>query len=436
MTLVVLLFAGGVAAKDVVVADFSQQSIEPVAGVMTIQSDPGDADPYLHYAASGKSKTLINLPVPKDAPMSGFAELTAKFRAGDAPDEVRWYAVDVQRRVLFQRRVTLPAGQQWQTIHFNFGDWRWGNESTGDWRDVTTLILQADSENPSFDLDAVTLSGDAPKSDDATVKLAFGDRARVVQKEGLLVATDATEQIPEPAQQAMLDRMVRAQAFLQRIAGKSYRPTHQPQPAMLLIFKEAAGSEAFYKALGQRWAASIVPPTEGGYTVQSIATSTWDEKQGPERPVYLHESVHAIAARDLRLLAGTPNHNALQEGLANYLQLVIYPKTLDAGVLPRQFAKPIGQSKLFKPLSKLLTERVTGKEYVQLASIVAYLVDKDPDLLAVWIGAVADGQSNIDALKAAGTPVDDLQDRWWKWGEEKYANPGATTHFETPAEFK
>ena len=56
-----------------------------------------------------------------------------------------------------------------------------------------------------------------------------------------------------------------------------------------------------------------------------------DAERGVRRPVYVHESTHAVVARDLRLLTGNAKHSPLQEGIATYVQLCLHPDSVDRG---------------------------------------------------------------------------------------------------------
>lgn len=433
--LVLAILACGV-CRGQTIADFDKVRIEPAPPVITIEPGEGNFDSFLRFRAPGQSSKLINLPLPQGMSLDGVGVLSAEFRAGAKPDDLRWFGIDDKRRVIFQRKFTLPAGETFERVSFPLNEWRWGNEYTGSWKDVRTLILRAESADPDFDLDDVELKPADAKEDRSMVTLAFGDAARVLAKDGLLVATDAVTEISEAQQQAMLDRMETARRLIQRVAGEGYRPTQQPQPACLLIFRDPAGDDAFFQRLGERWRAQIVPPTQGGYTVQSIATSVWDPAKGPDRPVYLHEAVHAIAARELRLLPGTPGHGPLQEGLANYVQLIVYPKSLGLGVYAEHFGKPIKPGTMFIPLSALVKGSPKTAHYAQLASLVAYLIENEPQTLVTWVRSVSDGIPLDEALKAKNDSIDQLQERWWAWGVERFVGKEVETHFPTPQEYR
>ena len=171
---------------------------------------------------------------------------------------------------------------------------------------------------------------------------------------------------------------------------------------------------------------SISPPKAGGYTVQDVASSTYKPELGPRRPVYLHESVHAIVARDVRLIPGYPPHNALQEAVANFVQICVFPKSLDRGIYAKYFAQPIDPSGggIFKPLERLFADPVTTKEYAQLASVFAYLLEKEPALLRELAKGSASGISASDVLQKRHTSWQQVQDAWTAWGRQRFAAGG------------
>lgn len=189
--------------------------------------------------------------------------------------------------------------------------------------------------------------------------------------------------------------------------------------------------------MGSQWGARILPPQSGGYTVQDIATTTFDPKLGNDRPVWLHESAHAIVGRDLRLAPGTIAHSWLQEGLANYIQLCVYPNSLDNGAYPRLFAAGVQDlpQALFRPLKSVLSERVTTQQYAQLASLTAYLIEAHPDWLPKIASGLADATPVDKVFTALGTDLDALQTSWLAWGRKRFAQPRTDGHFDRPVEW-
>ena len=74
-------------------------------------------------------------------------------------------------------------------------------------------------------------------------------------------------------------------------------------------------------------------------TIQNIASSVADPKQGAGRPVFVHESVHAVLANDVRLLAQRRPTLLAAGGLASYVQACVHPKSLDVNQLAAASAR-------------------------------------------------------------------------------------------------
>lgn len=117
-----------------------------------------------------------------------------------------------------------------------------------------------------------------------------------------------------------------------------------------------------------------MPPDNDGYTIEGIATSSWDAAQGIERPVYTHEFVHALLTK----VASLPNGGEwLQEGLANWYQVRFYPQPTLADVIRGRFARPL-------PLSRLCDgQRIEPKFYGDAWTVMGTLLE-DPR----WAGTL------------------------------------------------
>jgi hypothetical protein len=236
--------------------------------------------------------------------------------------------------------------------------------------------------------------------------------------------------------------MLRTRKFVRRVFGNVVRPTDDMgAPPMLLIFIDEARRAAFFERLGTEWNAVIVLGKSQGYTVQDIATAGYEPTLGVRRPVYLHESVHAIVARDLRLLTGHPPHTPLQEGLATYVQLAVHPGSIDRRAFARSFSQPIDPTGggFFKPLENLLTEPATTDRYAQLASVIAYLLEHDPALLQSLVGGLTEGRSATEILTRHGSNWPSLQDQWLAWGRRQFdarEEPESGRIFDVPEEFE
>jgi hypothetical protein len=440
-------------ARDGIVATFEDGTPTPVTlqnmTAVEPSADAAEGSRYLSVTPTDDepSRALLRLRLADDAGPVGRAKLTAAVRVtSEQPDvELRWLAVDGDKHPLFQRRFTLKPGEQWVRIDEPLRAWRWDNRRVGDWDEVKEIALVVASAGVKrLDLDDVRFTGRATADERETwlLDLAFADRSReTAGGDGMLVATDAVDAFAEPDLQRLLGDVRRARAFVRGAFGDAVRPTDQhAAPVALLIFQEPEHFGDLFKRLGEQWRATITPPKAHGYTIQDVAASTYEERLGPRRPVYLHEAVHAIVARDLRLVIGHAPHWPLHEGIANYVQLCAFPHSIDRSAYVKAFANdidPTGRG-FFKPLEVLFAKRGTTREYAQLASVVAYLVERDRPLLAALAKGLADGQSASDVLAKHGTTWAKLQDAWIEWGRARFKEdrPKDAPIFELPSELK
>jgi hypothetical protein len=177
--------------------------------------------------------------------------------------------------------------------------------------------------------------------------------------------------------------------------------------APLYVFRDRNARDKFLALLGDHFAVTIGPTKADGFTVLGIATGLHDPKQGPDRPVFVHEAMHAALHR---LLGIASNGNWVQEGLASAVQMQVFPKSRDGA----ETKKP--------PWEKLLAEeRVPMSAYVDVASIFDFLAERHaPTLPAVW-DALRGGKEPLHkegvALIAGtlGSDAQALEAEWRAW---------------------
>jgi hypothetical protein len=447
-----VVFSGETSAPAISVADFETGLPQGVVGQharlsVTQENAAGGKACLQAVSDGGDKKAVIRLPLSGGTNLAQARALAAAVRVTGAQEPValRWYGLDAANYAVWQRRFTVKPGDGWARLEFPLALWRWGNSRIGDWSDVRALGLQVESRFGELWLDDVRLltgsRGEAnalPDSDWLT-KLAFpGRTVRSHTADGCLVATDAPDALSDDNLKLFAANMSRTRAWTKRVFGEAARPVLKGQPVALLIFTTRAEWLAFYERLGKEWDAVIPPPQSGGYTVQDIAASTFDPKQGV-RPVFLHEGAHAIFSRDLRLLTGVPEHSWMQEALANYLQLCVYPQSARRSDYVKNFAAGVAGDSFFRPLSELMGKPVTTKHYLQLASLAAFLIEEKPE----WLRGITAGlQENkpIEAiLKDCGTDTAALEKAWLEWGRKRFATgAGAeqTEIFAAPEEWR
>jgi hypothetical protein len=446
-----LSLSGGVRAADppagkpLSVAAFEDSAAAPAAAGCAAAFDttaPAAGRGCLRVVpAGGAAGWTIRLPFRFDAalPHAGWAgALTAQVRLPEGVEgRFRWLAVDARRApavLQYQRVFTVRGTGGWQAMSWPLPTWRWGDVRSGDWSEADTLVLRGETPVSSLGLDEVALlpgmeGARSALPDEAwLLALAFGAAERRVERDaadGLLAATDAMEMTADDLRRRLAQART-ARAWLRSAAGAAFRPPAEGPPVVLLVFRDGEAQGRFLSRLGEAWGAQIAPAGAGGYTVGTFATSTWDARKGADRPVYLHEFIHALVARDLRLPIEGKAAHWIQEGLANYAQLGVYPASLDRQVYVKHFACPVdpdGRS-FFVPLAVLAGERVPSARYAQAASLAAYLAEEAPPLLEAVARGLADGGSLESVLKTQGLGVDELQKRWLAWGAKAFA-PGA-----------
>ncbi len=394
----------------------------------------------------------VRILLPRGVDLSGHDRLVSQLRArapGAREVRLRWCAVDADNWIIFQRRFQITPGQEWIRLEQPLHLWRWGNLRVGDWSGVRSIVLQIESPVTSVEMDelgAIVGRRGAKSALPAGAwyqKIAFtGRNSRSLQRRDFFVATDATYEMTEQDLAAVIGRMEKIDAWVKRTFDKAVRPVLDGQPMAVLIFRRPREYQTFFRTLGEAWRVQIEPPDSAGYTVQDICASTYDHKHGVDRSHYFHELAHCVITRRLRLLTGVVSHSWLHEGMANYLELCVYPDSLDAGVYAKSFARPIARdgSGLFVPLADVLTRRVGLDDYAQLASVVAYLEAEKPSLLVQLVAGLREGKTTEAILKAAGTNFTALEAEWFAWGRKAYAS-GATRpvgwgrHFPVPKEW-
>ena len=73
---------------------------------------------------------------------------------------------------------------------------------------------------------------------------------------------------------------------------------------------------------------------------------------------------------------------------------------------------------------------------LQLASVVTYLIEQDPALLADLAKGLAQGSTAADVLARRGPTWAELQDAWLAWGREHFERQRDAAVFTSPEEFR
>lgn len=449
--LLVLTCPAVAARADSVIADADgvRPSISPRN--VRVALVPGDGAGSLYRISllgdEAPARGVLVFSLPEGAKASNSGGVAAKLRLSGGKGgsvRLRWLAIDADGRVILVRRFHLPPAEKAREVSLLWTQWRWGDTTAGGAGEVRKLGLRIEDADPGQQVELDDLRFTAPPGDDAgkawLLRVAFGGRdARAAEADGLLVATDATADLSDADLRRVLGRMRQARALVRRLFGKAVRPIEGANPPALIIFKEHAEYLAFAKRFGNEWSVEAEPPVSDGSTFQDIAFSTFEPRRGADRPTYLHESVHAVLAHDLRVVNGRDSTHWLHEGLASYAQLCAYPGSLAKNALPQTFAGPIDRDGrgFFKPLDRLMNGPVATTGYVQAATVVAYLIEERPAWLPVIAAALADGKPTSEALRRCGGSFAELEAAWQAWGRARF-KPGepkeGTPMFPVPPE--
>lgn len=320
--------------------------------------------------------------VPAD--WTGYGGLSFRARAAtDTSVEVRVPAGE--GRAAFWRRVDLKGGA-WQDVRVSL-DWlRRAEGPAPSWATVKAVSFTFRDATEVWLDDIAVTDGSPVLSAEAVATVTGGTvtRGRHAAVVSLVPSIDSV------ALAARLDAA--ADAVLADL--RFLNPPAVPVP--LVVFPDEASYRAGVVRIGAAFAANSPEPAHDGYTIEGIATSSWDASQGIGRPVYVHEFVHALLTRT----AGLPNAGEwLQEGLANWYQLRFYPQPTLADVVRGRFARPL-------PLSRLCDgQGIETKFYGDAWTVVGTLLEEPS-----WAGTLprvfeAAARTGTTSLAAAGVDL-------------------------------
>ncbi len=430
-------------------APLAQTALDPPS------AQPAPAPPALPPSAPDGAAVLdgpdlVVLPLPAGTVLDREGKLSATLRAvgTDPRVRMRWFALDRNNWVLFQRPFEMAAGGEAVDVSDSLYLWRWGDAHVGDWSEVRSIALQIESDVDNVWVDALALDAGPGDTDPRELagpeawlkRIAFGDhetRERIA--EGYVLLTDAVDDLHPADLREMHAQMRRTRAWVRRTFGPAVHPIADATPVRFLLFRRRSDYAAFYRRLGTQWNCSIAAPRTPGYTIQDISACWYDPAESGQA-VFLHEAAHSVIAHDLRLPTGTAEHSWLQEGLANYLQICVFPGSLDVEAFAKNFDEPIGHDSFFRPLSELCHQRCPSRHYAQLASVVSFLASQRPGWLREIAAGLSAGRGLEDVLAELGTDVNELESLWYIWGRLSFTAPpapgGSHPHFPRPVEWK
>jgi len=422
---------------------------EGLTPTLTAEKVPQGKSALLLEPVAGGSATRCFISLQKSPVYASALQAWIKVEpsATETPPVLRWFALDGNGKPLFQHRIEIKGGE-WQKLSEPLSQWPWARGRVGDWTSVRSFALTIEGRVKSVGLDEIALIG-AEANPVAALptrtwlqELAFGESmVRAVSDGDVWLATDMLDEFTKDDMQVLLKKILAARTWLKNSFGTSFRTADPGRPISVLIFSSKESQVKLFERLGKAWRLQVAPSNAGGYTVLDIATippAAGKLRALPDRPVYLHEAVHALVGRDLRIVSGGELTNWFQEGLANYVQLCVNPESIDRAVYVKNFARPIdveGKS-FFKPMKMLLTTSAKTEHYAQLASVIAFLAEKRREWLQGIATGLAEGESIETILPKIGTSFEALEKEWVEWGKAAFAKADERGIFSVPEEFK
>lgn len=335
--------------------------------------------------------------------------------------EVRFYEAD--GAAWFWRAVVLDQ-PGWTEVAVPLKWTRWSPTRIPRWENVNRLGIYF-RDAADLTVDSFSLADDPPPNaaDDKPVlgpddvaSLAFGkaaadpDQVRIVTADGITVITDAAD-CDADALRAHLAKVA--------AAVKADLPFAAPpaNPVVLVVFAAEDRYRNFPVTLAERLNARAAPTAAAGYTVQGIATSYWDPRQGTLRPVFTHEFVHALLSATLHL---DNKSEWFQEGLAAHYQLRFHPQDNIRAVVTRSL-----ESSAADTLPQVCSgSRIPLDRYWVAATLCRMLLEDPalaPTLPAVVAAVQKSGSTAIEKLlPVLGLSQDELDGKWRAFCRKTY----------------
>jgi hypothetical protein len=322
------------------------------------------------------------------------------------------------------RRFTAAPGP-WREVVLPLRDFREdGGDVLGTFAGIERVRIQWDEGKGKARVDDLRLlpgtrgTASCRMTNDDRLRLAFPGGDGKVTEGGRFAVFSNVPQLQGDKAKPLLARLEEGA----KVLADRFAIAGEPEERVPLhVFRTKAEYQAFVARMAEHFGANVAAPEHDGFTVFGVPSSTWDAKQGWDRPVYVHEAVHGLV---YRLAAISANGNWLQEGLASAVQTRIHPKSMPAGDILKAFQRlEAGEKGPFVAWKEVLFERRPSvKAYAQLASICEFLADRaGRDLTKVW-WALAESSKPLHeggiaiVATALGAKVEDLEKEWLAWG--------------------
>ncbi|MBL9087886.1 MAG: hypothetical protein JNM10_12185 [Planctomycetia bacterium] len=434
--------AAPAAGAIVVVETFDDTALDrwKLTGVSAAErgGDGGEARSFeVRVTGSGDAEIALAFDAPRDWRGFDALVLRASVASGPArPMRVR-LATGAAGEGGFVRRFRLAPGGPAETV-LPLRDFRDdGRRVVGDFRRVGRLRIGFDPIEgaspealPPVRFGAVALrrGGDGERSCEPTpaerLAVAFPGGAGVAHAgTHVLMLTDAPALRGDDG-----PRLVRRLDAACELAAATYGlDAGRGAPAVLHVAADRDGYLACIARHAQHFAVGIAPPASDGYTVLRRAFSWYDAAKGWDRPVYVHETAHALLVEREGLAC---DGNWVHEGFATALQARVHPASVTApwarafGALARREKSP------FQPWDDALSDaRPALRRYVQLATIVDFAAAKHRDAMPRAWAAYRGAPGPFHEAKARplaeafGTTPEALEAAWLAWGRATWPEP-------------
>lgn len=401
----------------------------PAAGRGSIRAIPG----------RGGELFAVRLAAPIDPART--ATLRARLRVSAVQDaQLMWLARDAKGRILF-RRMTLPDGGLWVRMEWPLASWVWGDR-VGGWEEVKELELRATTSVERVWVDELALEegpGGAWLGLEELGRAVFGGEAHRAWERGGVRLLVCVERPPGDAQvEKFFARAAAIEELLARVGGPAAR-TGAP-PAALVLFASPEARARGAARLGNALRATLNLTRNPGSSFQDLGLALWDPQAGLERPVNAGQLTSALAARVLRISSAIDRQRWLSGALGSWVQVCVHPRAAPREDVIAVFARGRDDPQAFAPLQRLLGDpaaevRAAQAEF-QCASLIAFLHDERPELLAALIRGVGEGMAVSAIVRAAGTDLDELDATWWAWGRRVFAPGSQGPVFAAPPELR
>lgn len=325
---------------------------------------PGLAGKLVRCRASSGSAFVVS----EDFPGPGWLKADAVRFHIRVPDQKSSDSTTMEFRVYSRdRRASLwrkfqVRSNEWQVIELPLHFFRYSTGASVGWSEVKRFGFQfRDAVN--VEIDGIELISDGDGSPNLTPeelgRLAFGDAPIFFRSDQFVLITNDDR--------VAGDRLLTEFQKLRELVYADFPDLPKPRHAvMTLVFATKSQYQQFWPKFSQKHASVVAPVRSNGFSLLGVAGSYFSAEFGPVRPVWIHETCHALLGPALGLSNAS---EWLHEGLANHYQLNWTKQNL------RELHRSRLASGSYKPLSVLTNgKRLRLDDYAQATHFVGWLL--------------------------------------------------------------